>query len=58
MNYIVGRIPGHVRIDPDAGERRHQHKQERPSQKNGTGDSVSISDEARRRSGQDGTEPE
>jgi len=59
MSYIVGRIPGNVRIDPDAGGRERQRKREKPAQKTDTGDSVSISDEAKRRSSLDeGTEPE
>ena len=59
MNYIVGRIPGNIRIDPDAGGQEHQRRREKPAQKTETGDSVSISDEARRRSVQEtGAEPE
>ena len=53
MNYIVGRIPGNVRVDPDAGGQGRQRKREKPEQKADTGDSVSISDEARRRSAED-----
>lgn len=59
MNYIVGRIPGNVRIDPDAGGQERQRKREKPAQKPDAADSVSISDEARRRSAQaDAAEPE
>jgi len=59
VNYIIDRIPGNVRIDPDAGGQERQRKRERPAQKNDPGDSVSISEEARRRSGQrDGQDPE
>ena len=50
MSYIVGRIPGEVRIDPDAGGQGRQHKRERPEHKTGARDSVSISKEARNRS--------
>ncbi|HBG04960.1 MAG: hypothetical protein A2075_14900 [Geobacteraceae bacterium GWC2_58_44] len=58
MNYIVDRIPGNVRIDPDAGGQERQRKREKPAHKNDAGDSVSISDEARRRSAQgDGSDP-
>jgi hypothetical protein len=53
MNYIIGRIPGNVRIDPDAGGQERQRKREKPAQKKDAGDSVSISDEARRRSVQE-----
>ena len=48
MDYMVGRIPGNMKIDPDAGGQGHQRKRERTSQK-AREDSVSISDEARRR---------
>lgn len=59
MNYTVGRIPGNVRIDPDAGGEGRQRKREKPAQKNDPGDSISISEEARRRSSEgDGTKPE
>ena len=59
MNYIVGSFPGNVRIDPDAGGQERHRKREKPAQKADTGDSVSISDEARRRSVQEtGAEPE
>jgi hypothetical protein len=50
MNYIVGRIPDGLRGDPDAGGQGRQRKRERPARKGGGSDSVSISDEARRRS--------
>ena len=50
MSYIVGRIPGEVRIDPDAGGQERQRKREKPAHKAGGRDSVSISDEARTRS--------
>lgn len=49
MSYSIGRIPGQVRIDPDAGGQEHQRKREKPAQKAGGRDSVSISDEARNR---------
>jgi hypothetical protein len=59
MNFIVGRIPGEIRIDPDAGGQGRQRKRERSAHKTETGDSVSISEEARRRSAQTGeTDPE
>lgn len=58
MNYIVDRIPGNVRIDPDAGGRERRHKREKPARKGEGGDSVSISDEARRRSAQRSEEGE
>jgi len=58
MNYIVDRIPGNVRIDPDAGSQERRRKREKPTQKAGSGDSVSISDEARRRSAQRGDDEE
>ena len=59
MNYIIDRIPGNLRIDPDAGGQERQRKRERPPQKSDAVDSISISDEARRRSAQgDGKEPE
>jgi hypothetical protein len=48
-DYIVGRIPGNIRIDPDAGAHQQQHREKQP-RKNGTGDSVVISEEARKRS--------
>jgi len=58
MSYIVGRIPGDIRVDPDAGGQQRQRKREKPSQKHDR-DSVRISDEAKRRSAQeDGTEHE
>ena len=50
MNNIVGRIPDGLRVDPDAGGQGRQHKRERPAHKADGRDSVSISDEARRRS--------
>jgi hypothetical protein len=50
MSYIVGRIPGEMRIDPDAGGQERQRKRERPAHKTGARDSVSISEEARTRS--------
>jgi len=50
MSYIVDRIPGEVRIDPDAGGQERQRKRERPARKAGGKDSVSISEEARTRS--------
>ena len=60
MSYIVGRIPGEMRIDPDAGGQERQRKRERPVQKQGAKDSVSISKEARTRSDseRDAAEPE
>lgn len=50
MSYTVDRIPGGIRIDPDAGGQERQRKRERPAQKPGQTDSVSISEEAKRRS--------
>ena len=50
MSYIVGRIPGELRIDPDAGGQERQRKREKPGHKAGGKDSVSISEEARTRS--------
>jgi hypothetical protein len=50
MSYSVDRIPGEVRIDPDAGGQERRHKREKPAHKAGGRDSVSISDEARTRS--------
>lgn len=50
MSYSVGRIPGEVRIDPDAGGQERQHKREKAPRKAGGKDSVSISEEARTRS--------
>lgn len=57
MSYIVDRIPGSLRIDPDAGGQERQRKREKQAQKTETTDSVSISDEAKRRSLDQGTEP-
>jgi len=50
MSYSVDRIPGRLRIDPDAGGQERQRKREKPPQKQGGRDSVIISDEARNRS--------
>ena len=50
MSYIVGRIPGELRIDPDAGGQGRQRTRERPVHKADAKDSVSISEEARSRS--------
>jgi hypothetical protein len=50
MSFIVGRIPGELHIDPDAGGRERQRKREKAPHKEGGKDSVSISDEARTRS--------
>jgi len=60
MSYIVGRIPGELRIDPDAGGQGRQRKREKPAHKAPGKDSVSISEEARNRSGsqQDAEETE
>lgn len=59
MSYIVDRIPGSIRIEPDGGGQERQRKREKPAQKTGRTDSVSISDEAKRRSTQEGnSEPE
>lgn len=54
MDYIVNKIPGSIRIDPDAGREERQRKREKPQQKSGSGDCVSISDEAKRRSSLNG----
>jgi hypothetical protein len=53
MDYSVDRIPGNVRIDPDAGGQERQGKRGKPSRKSETEDSVSISEEARKRSSQE-----
>jgi hypothetical protein len=53
MSYSVGRIPESMAIDPDAGGQGQQRKRERPAQRTGGADSVSISDEARRRSAEE-----
>jgi len=59
MSYIVGRIPGDVKVDPDAGGQGRQRKRERPKQKGSKEDNVSISDEAKRRSvSEEGAEAE
>lgn len=50
MSYTVDRIPGSIRIDPDAWGQDRQRKREKPAQKSAHGDSVSISEEAKRRS--------
>jgi hypothetical protein len=50
MSYSIDRIPGELRIDPDAGGQERQRKRERPQHKADARDSVSISDEARMRS--------
>ena len=50
MSFSVDRIPGQIRIDPDAGGQEHQRKREKQAKKGGGKDSVSISDEARSRS--------
>lgn len=49
MSYSIDRIPSQLRIDPDAGGQERQHKREKPPQKQGGKDSVSISEEARTR---------
>ncbi|GFO58569.1 hypothetical protein GMST_08940 [Geomonas silvestris] len=50
MSYSVDRIPGRLRIDPDAGGQERQRKREKPPEKKRGKDSVSISEEARLRS--------
>lgn len=50
MSYVVDRIPGSIRIDPDAGGQERQRKREKPVRKSDGMDSVSISEEAKRRS--------
>ena len=50
MSYSIGRIPGELRIDPDAGGQERQRKREKQAPKGGGKDSVSISEEARTRS--------
>lgn len=50
MSYVVDRIPGSIRIDPEAGGQERQRKREKPAQKSDGMDSVSISEEAKRRS--------
>ena len=58
MGYTVDRIPGSIRIDPDAGGQERQRKREKPAHKPEQTDSVSISEEAKRRSSLDeGAEP-
>lgn len=54
MSYIVDRIPEQVRIDPDAGGKERRSKREKPGAKQEGADSVTISDEARRRSAEAG----
>lgn len=49
MEYTVDRIPGQLRIDPEAGGQERQKKREKQTPRPGK-DSVSISDEARNRS--------
>ncbi|HEY5512555.1 MAG TPA: hypothetical protein VIK40_02820 [Geomonas sp.] len=58
MNYIVGRISGGAKVGPDAGGQGRQRKREGATHKGGGGDSISISDEARRRSDLEDGEPE
>lgn len=61
MSFSVDRIPGQVRIDPDAGGQERQRQREKSARQKGRGkDSVSISDEARSRSvtRRDDEEPE
>lgn len=48
MSFNIGGIAGSLRIDPDAAGQDNQRKRERKAQKKGSGDSVSISDEARK----------
>lgn len=48
MSYIVDRISGSLRIDPDAGEQGRQRKREKPAHKSEPADSVSISEEAKK----------
>lgn len=48
MSYIVDRISGSLRIDPDAGGQERQRKRDKPAQKSEQADSVSISDEAKK----------
>lgn len=50
MSYIVDRIPGQIRIDPDAGGKERRPKRDKPGVKQDGADSVTISEEARRRS--------
>ena len=57
MSYIVNRIPEQVRIDPDAGGKERRPKREMPGRKQDGGDSVTISGEARRRSGGEAAGP-
>ena len=56
MSYIVGRISGDVKIDPEAGGHGRQRKQKRSDHKAEGRDRVSISDEARQRSLESGEE--
>lgn len=48
--YTVDRIPGSVTVDPEAGGEERRKKREPRSKKGATRDSITISDEARRRS--------
>lgn len=50
MSYIVDRIPGESRIDPEAGGKERRPRRDKPGAKQDGADSVTISDEARRRS--------
>lgn len=54
MSYIVDRIPEQVRIDPDARGKERRPRREKPGGKQEGADSVTISDEARRRSAETG----
>jgi hypothetical protein len=48
MSLSVDRIPGSLSIDPDAAGEENRHQRGRQSRKRDGGDSVSISEEARR----------
>ncbi len=50
MDYVVERIPGKVHIDPEGGKGERRLEKEKPARKGEGRDSVSISEEARRRS--------
>lgn len=50
MSYVVDRIPGDIRIEPDARGQERQRKREKAIRKSDGVDSVTISEEAKRRS--------
>lgn len=50
MSYIIDRIPERMRIDADAGGKERRPGREKPGAKQESADTVTISEEARRRS--------